>query len=76
MHDILQKHDSGGGEKIMPAKFEMYKDKTSKFLFRLVASNGEIIASSEAYESKEGCKNGIESVKTNAAKAEVVDKTQ
>jgi len=60
----------------MPAKFEMYKDKAGKFRFRLVAPNGETIASSEAYESKDGCKNGIESVKTNAPKAEVVDKTQ
>jgi hypothetical protein len=38
--------------------------------------NGEIIAASEAYESKDGCKNGIESVKTNASTAEIVDKTQ
>ena len=51
-------------------------DKAGKFRFRLVASNGETIASGEAYESKDGCKNGIESVKTNAPKAEVVDKTQ
>lgn len=61
---------------VRPAKFEMYKDKAGKFRFRLVASNGETIASGEAYESKDGCKNGIESVKTNAPKAEVVDKTQ
>ena len=59
----------------MPAKFEMYKDKAGKFRFRLIASNGETIASGEAYESKDGCKNGIESVKTNAPNAQVVDKT-
>jgi uncharacterized protein YegP (UPF0339 family) len=61
---------------VTPAKFEVYKDKAGKFRFRLVASYGETIASGEAYESKDGCKNGIESVKTNAHKAEVVDKTQ
>ena len=55
------------------AKFEISKDKAGKFRFRLVAPNGEIIAVSEAYESKSGCKNGIESVKTNAKKADVVD---
>lgn len=57
----------------MPAKFEMYEDKAGKFRFRLVALNGEIIAASEAYESKEGCRDGIASVRTNAAKAEIVD---
>ncbi len=60
----------------MPARFEMFKDKAGKIRFRLVAPNGEIIASSEAYESKDGCKSGIQSVKANAPKAEVVDKTQ
>jgi len=57
----------------MPAKFELYKDKAGKFRFRLVAPNGEIIAASEAYESKEGCRDGIESVRTSAPNAETVD---
>lgn len=57
-------------------KFEIYKDTAGKFRFRLKAPNGEIIASGEAYESKDACKNGIESVKTNAPKAEIVDTTQ
>jgi uncharacterized protein YegP (UPF0339 family) len=57
-------------------KFEMYKDAAGKFRFRLVAPNGEIIATGEAYQSKDACKKGIESVKTNAPKAEIVDKTQ
>jgi len=57
----------------MPAKFEIFKDKAGKFRFRLVAPNGEIIATGEAYESKERCKNGIQSVKTNASTAETVD---
>ena len=58
-------------------KFEIYKDAAQKFRWRLKAPNGEIIATSgEAYESKDGCKNGIESVKTNAPKATVVDVAQ
>ena len=56
-------------------KFEIYKDAAGKFRFRLIAPNGEIIAASEAYESKDGCKNGIASVKENAPKAEIVDTT-
>lgn len=47
-------------------KFEMYMDKSGGFRFRLKASNGEIIAVSESYKSKAGCKNGIDSVRRNA----------
>jgi len=57
-------------------KFEIYKDAAGKFRFRLKAPNGEIIATGEAYESKDGCKKGIESVKTNAPKAQVVETAQ
>ena len=56
-------------------KFEIFKDTAGKFRFRLKAANGETIATGEAYESKAGCKNGIESVKTNAKKAKVEDLT-
>lgn len=56
-------------------KFEIYKDTAGKFRFRLIAPNGEIIAVSEAYESRDGCKNGIASVKENAPKAGIVDTT-
>lgn len=48
-------------------KFEIYKDKAEKFRFRLKAGNGQVILVGEAYESKAGCKNGIESVMANAA---------
>lgn len=57
-------------------KFEIYKDASSKFRWRLRAPNNEIIAVSEAYESKDGCKNGIKSVKTNAPKAETTEVSQ
>jgi len=53
--------------------FEWYQDKKGKFRFRLKAANGEIIATSEAYSSKDGCVNGIESVKKNAPIAKVVE---
>ena len=54
--------------------FEWYKDAKGKFRFRLKAGNGEIIATSEAYASKAGCVDGIESVKKNAPTAEIVEK--
>lgn len=47
-------------------KFEVYQDKSGKFRFRLKASNGQIIAVGEAYESKRACLNGIKSVKRNS----------
>lgn len=59
----------------MAGKFELYKDKAGKYRFRLKAANGQIIAVGEAYESKAAAKNGIESVKKNAADAAVVDQT-
>ena len=37
------------------------------------AGNGEIIATSQTYKSKDACKNGIESVKKNAPDADVVE---
>lgn len=52
-------------------KFEMYQDKAGEYRFRLKARNGKIIAVSEGYTAKAGCLNGIESVKNNAAEAEI-----
>lgn len=61
-----------GFEKVKHPKFEMYEDKAGEFRFRLKATNGEVIATSEGYKAKAGCKNGIESVVKNAADAEIV----
>jgi uncharacterized protein len=59
----------------MAAKFELYKDAKGEFRWRLVASNGQSIATSgEGYKSKDSAKAGIESVKKNAAVAEIEEK--
>jgi len=57
-------------------KFEITKDKAGKFRFHLKAANGEIIAVSQAYDSKSSAEKGIESVKTNAPNAKVEDLTE
>ena len=57
----------------MAAKFEVYKDKSGQFRFRLKASNGQVIATGEAYTTKSACLNGVESIKKNAPKAKVVE---
>ena len=48
---------------------------SGKYHFNLVASNGQVIATSETYERKASALNGIESVKKNAPDAEVDDQT-
>jgi len=59
----------------MAAKFELTKDKAGEFRFKLLAPNGQTIATSEGYKTKASAMNGIDSVKANAAKAAVEDKT-
>jgi uncharacterized protein YegP (UPF0339 family)/large-conductance mechanosensitive channel len=51
------------GQKFSNPKFQVYKDNAGKFRFHLYARNGEIIAdSSEGYETKDACFNGIDVV--------------
>ena len=54
-------------------KFEMYIDKAGEYRFRLKATNGQTIATSEGYGAKAGCLNGIDSVKRNAPDAEIAE---
>ena len=50
----------------MAGKFELKKSKNDKYFFSLLAGNGQIILTSEMYESKASAVNGIESVKKNS----------
>ncbi|MEV6073046.1 DUF1508 domain-containing protein [Nocardia sp. NPDC052001] len=59
----------------MAGKFELFADAADKFRWRLKAGNGEVIAQSQAYASRDAAKKGIASVQTNAAGAAVVDLT-
>lgn len=54
-------------------KFEVWVDKAGKYRFRLKAPNGEVIATSEAYNSKTSCMNGVQSVIKNAPNAKIVE---
>jgi len=51
----------------MAGKFELKTAKNGKFHFNLKASNGQIILSSEMYDTKKAAENGVASVKKNAA---------
>jgi uncharacterized protein YegP (UPF0339 family) len=59
----------------MAGKFVLKKGSTGKYHFNLVAGNGQVVATSEAYESRESALKGIDSVKANAPGAEVDDQT-
>jgi uncharacterized protein YegP (UPF0339 family) len=50
----------------MPGKFEIKTGKNGKTRFNLKAVNGQIILSSESYDSRRSCEGGIESVRKNA----------
>jgi uncharacterized protein YegP (UPF0339 family) len=58
----------------LKAKYQVYKDIAGKFRFRLRAANNKIVAVSEAYETKQGCMNGIEAVQ-KSCDAEIEDLT-
>ena len=59
----------------MPGKFVIKKGPTGKFRFSLVSTNGQIVASSQAYENKAAAMRGVASVQKLAADARIVDLT-
>ncbi|WP_440953771.1 YegP family protein [Methanococcoides sp. FTZ1] len=70
-HIIINRLFDRKGENIL--KFEIYADKSGKYRFRLKARNGEIIATGQSYSTKAACMNGIQSIKKNAADAEIIE---
>lgn len=54
------------------AKFEVYQT-SSGWRWRLKAANGEIIATGEAYTTKDGAMRGCEAVARAAAEADIVE---
>ena len=53
----------------------LVKTVSSGIKFDLKAVNGQVIATSEIYETKAACRKGIESVRKNASVARVEDQT-
>ena len=60
----------------MPSKFVVKKGSSGKFRFSLVSTNGQVVATSEAYETKRACMNGIAAVRRLAADAALEDLTE
>ena len=57
------------------ARFERKETKSGKPMFNLKATNGQVIGTSETYESASACENGIASVAKNAPEAKIDDQT-
>jgi uncharacterized protein YegP (UPF0339 family) len=57
-------------------KFQIFRDSRGHYRFRLTAPNSEVIATSEAYTTKQGCRRGIRAVQHCAAAAAVEDLTE
>ena len=56
-------------------KFVAKITKNGGYSFNLKAANGEVIATSEVYNTEASCLNGIESVRKNAVEAKLEDQT-
>ena len=52
-------------------RYELYRDRSGKFRFRLRSRNGKIIAVSSSYVTRSGCRDGIDSVRLNGPDAVV-----
>ena len=59
----------------MPGKFVVKKGTTGKFRFNLLSTNGQVVATSEAYNSKASAMGGIRAVKNLAGDAAIEDQT-
>ncbi len=59
----------------MPGKFVVKKGTTGKFRFNLLSTNGQVVATSEAYNAKASAMGGVRAVKKLAAEAAIEDQT-
>jgi uncharacterized protein len=60
----------------MAGKYELKLTANGKHMFNLKAGNGQIILTSEMYESKSAALNGIESIKKNSSDAGKYDRRE
>jgi len=59
----------------VPGKFVIKKGTTGKFRFNLLSTNGQVVATSEAYNSKASAMGGVRAVQSLAADATIEDQT-
>jgi len=57
-------------------RFVLDKGRTGKYRFNLLSTNGKVVASSEAYETKRAALAGIAAVQKLAGAARLEDRTE
>jgi uncharacterized protein len=58
------------------ARFELYRDNAGEYRWRFVSSNGRIIAtSSEGYQKRGDCQDGIDLIKREGPPAPIEEQT-
>jgi uncharacterized protein YegP (UPF0339 family) len=56
-------------------RFVIKKASNGQFRFNLIASNGQVLATSETYTRKESALDTIKSIQSKAGAATIVDQT-
>lgn len=69
----LEDQTKGNYVNLTNPKFQLYRDKSGDYRFRLRGRNGQIIGVSENYNAWAGALGGIESVRKNAPDADVTE---
>ncbi|TFD85749.1 DUF1508 domain-containing protein [Cryobacterium lactosi] len=59
----------------MSGKYELTADRSGGYIFKLKAHNGQVLMTSESYQTKADALKGIEIVKADA-KGRVIDLTE
>lgn len=67
----LEDQTQPGYRSLTNPKFEIFLDKSGEYRFRLRARNGEIVAASQGYATRDVCLLGIDSIRRNAPDAPV-----
>jgi uncharacterized protein YegP (UPF0339 family) len=56
-------------------KYQIKRTSNNQYRFNIVATNGQVLATSETYVAKASAKSAVESIKKNAAAASTEDLT-
>ena len=54
-------------------RFEIHRSINRQYFWRIVASNGQVLATSETYWNKQDAINAANSVKVHVANAQILD---
>lgn len=74
-HNCLSGIESVKSNSRYDSRYRRKVASNGQFYFNLVATNGEVIGTSETYVSKQGMESGISSVKVNGPNSRVIDLT-